>query len=353
MASAGATLLHESAFAQLSMVNREIPADAVRINANENPLGPCAEALDAMSSALRRGGRYWYEDGRTFERTLAELEGVRPEYVRGYGGSSLPLIHAVFAFTSRERGLVVADPTYEAPGRAAQFTGAKVSAVPLTSDYRHDVKAMAAADPNAGLIYICTPNNPTGTLTPKEDIVWLLKNKPAGAVLLVDEAYLHFVDAPACSDLVTADGDLIILRTFSKLYGMAGLRAGAAIGRPDLLAKLAPYHSGALPLTGVIGATASLRSKSLVPERRKLNAEVREQTFEWLSKKNIKFVPSVSNCFMVDCGRPGREVMDALFKESVLVGRSWPVWPNHVRVTVGTAEEMKKFQAAFARVISA
>jgi histidinol-phosphate aminotransferase len=349
---AGAAMLHESAFAQLSMSSRAIPADAVRINANENPYGPCPEALEAMQSGLKKGGRYWYEEGQMFMRTLAEQEGVRPDYVRAYPGSSLPLTHAVLAFTSPERPLVVADPSYESPGQAARFIGAKTYSIPLTSDYKHDVKAMAAADPKAGLFYICSPNNPTGTLTPKEDVVWLLKNKPAGSVVLLDEAYLHFAGVDASTDLVAKDADLIILRTFSKLYGMAGLRAGAAIGRPDLLAKMGGFYSGAQPITGMMGATASLKHPTLVKDRRTINTQVREDVLEWMAKKNYKAMPSVSNCFMVDCGRPGPEVATLLFNEGVVVGRSWPVWPNHIRVTVGTKEEMSRFKAAFDKVMA-
>ena len=164
-----------------------------------------------------------------------------------YAGSSAPLHQAVLGFTSPTKPFVTADPGYEAPERAAQFIGAKVIRIPLTKTYAHDVKKMAAASPDAGLIYICNPNNPTGTLTPKADIEWLVANKPKGSVLLLDEAYIHIAGAPMCSDLVAQDKDIVILRTFSKIYGMAGLRAGAAIGRPDLLEKIRPWTSGALP----------------------------------------------------------------------------------------------------------
>src|SRR5204863_7347175 len=142
---------------------------------------------------------------------------------------------------------------------------------------------------------ICNPNNPTGTLTSKEDIDWLVANKPAGSVVMIDEAYTHIAGAPFHTDKVAADKDVVILRTFSKIYGMAGLRAGAAIARPDLLRKLGSFSSGALPVTGMAGATASLKSKTLVPERRKIIAGVRADVFSFLDKHNFKYVPSVSN----------------------------------------------------------
>src|SRR5947209_1910482 len=284
--SAGATLpfANEFALAQQSRVEGGIPPDGVKLNANENPLGPCPEALEAVFAAARQGGRYLFEEEDVFRRAMADTEGLRPDYVSTYPGSGLALHTAVIAFTSPKRSLVLANPTYETPEHVGRFVGARVIQIPLTKDYAHDVRAMAAADPEAGLYYICSPNNPTGTLTSRSDIEWLLANKPSGSVVLLDEAYLHFSGAPACSDLVAAGKDLIILRTFSKLYGLAGLRAGVAMGRPDLIQRLRSWSSGALPSTGMVAATASLKVRNLVPERRKLNASVRADTFEFLEK---------------------------------------------------------------------
>lgn len=354
MLTAGATLpfYNESALAQLSMIKGRIPADAVKINANENPLGPCPEAAEAIYNVVQKGGRYMYEETFEMQKTFADVEGVKPNYITPYAGSSAPLHQAVLAFTSPTESFVTGDPGYEAGERAAKFVGSKVIRVPLTKTYAHDVVAMAKADPNAGLIYVCNPNNPTGTLTPRSDIEYLMANKPAGSILLLDEAYIHIAGAAPASDLVAADKDIIILRTFSKIYGMAGLRAGAAMGRPDLLAKIMPYSAGALPVTGMTGANASLRVKDLVPQRRKIIADVREDVFSYLTKNNFKFVPSVSNKFMVDVRRPGREVIEAMQKEKVYIGRVWPSWPTYVRVSIGTQDEMNKFKAAFSKVMS-
>lgn len=353
--SAGATLpfYNEAAMAQLSALRGSIPADAVKINANENPLGPCPEAAEAIYSVVKKGGRYLYEETFGFAKLQADLEDLKPNYVVPFAGSSAPLHQAVMAYTSPERPLVMGDPGYEAADRAAKFVGAKTIRVPLAKDYSHDVKAMVKASPAAGVIYICNPNNPTGTLTSRADIEYVLANKPAGSILLLDEAYIHLTTASAASDLVAADKDIIILRTFSKLYGMAGLRAGAAFGRPDLLSKITPYGAGALPVTGMVGAAASLKvSKTLVPERRELIGKTRSDVQSWLTSKNITFVPSMSNKIMIDTKRPGREVFEAMLKEKVVIGRTWDAWPTYVRVSIGTPEEMAKFKTAFAKVMS-
>jgi histidinol-phosphate aminotransferase len=171
-------------------------------------------------------------------------------------------------------------------------------------------------------------------------------------VVLLDEAYIHISGDPMCSDLVAKDKDVVILRTFSKIYGMAGIRAGAALGRPDLLAKIAGHSAGALPVTAMAGAIASLNARNVVPERRKIIADIRSDVFAWMDKHHFKYVPSVSNKFMVDVKRPGREAQDAMLREKVSIGRVWQSWPTHVRVTVGTREEMEKFKAAFLKVMA-
>ena len=347
--TAGATLpfYNERALAQLSMV-KNMPADAVKINANENPMGPCPEAADAIYNVVKKGGRYMYEETFTMQETLAQVCGVKPKYVTPYAGSSDPLHRSVLSFCSKDHPFVKADPGYEAGERAAKFIGAPVFNVPLRKGtWDHDVKAMLAAHPSPGLIYICNPNNPTGTLTSRADIEWVLANKPKETVLVLDEAYTHISpNAVPCTDLVAQDKDVIVLRTFSKIYGMAGLRAGAAIGRPDLLDKMKDWSAGAMPVTGMVGATASLKVASLVPERRKIIADIREDTLSFLTAKNIEFIPSESNKFMMNAKRPGMEFYKAMADEKIYIGRVWPVWPTWVRVTVGSKDDMAKFKTA-------
>ena len=329
-----------------------MPAGAVLINANENPLGPCKAACDVIAAIAPQGGRYdLLGETDKLTKTFASQNNLKEEYVAVYAGSSEPLHYTVLAFTSPARGFVTADPSYEAGMMAANASKAKISKVPLTSTYAHDVKAMVAADPNAGVIYICNPNNPTGTLTTKEDIAYALEHKPKGSILLVDEAYIHLSDSPSVLDFVAADKDLIVLRTFSKVYGMAGIRCGLALARPDLLARLQPYGQNAMPITGSAAANVSLLEADLVPTRKKIIADTRNDTFAWLTANHYTFIPSVSNCFMIDTGRNGRDVIKAMQAKNVLIGRTWPIWPNMVRVSVGTPEEMAQFKTAFKAVM--
>jgi histidinol-phosphate/aromatic aminotransferase/cobyric acid decarboxylase-like protein len=355
MLSAGASLplFTEPGLAQLSQIRGKIPDDAVMINSNENPLGPCPEALEAVRSIAPKGGRYLFNLTSEFEELLAEQEGLKRNYVKSYAGSSAPLMQSAIAFTSPEKAFVTGDPGYEAGENSARGMGAPVVRVPLTKTYAHDVRAMIEKGQNAGLFYICNPNNPSGTLTPQADIRWLVENKPKDSVVLIDEAYTHISGAPFNSDLVAQDKDVVILRTFSKIYGMAGLRAGAALGRPDLLQKLGKLSGGMMPITGMVAATASLKAKDLIPERRKKIGMVRDDLHAFLDKHSIKYVPSVSNCIMIDVApKSTDQVIAGLQKEKVYVGRVWKSWPTKVRVTIGLQSEMDQFKAAFLKVMA-
>ena len=329
------------------------PAGAVRINANENPLGPCSAAREAVAAIIPEGGRYHFERSNDLVKLFAQQQGISEDYVRIFPGSSEPLHYTVMCFTSPKASFVTADPGYEAGAHAAKIAGARVVNVPLTRTYAHDVRAMLAAAHDAGVFYVCTPNNPTGTLTSHSDIEYLVEHKPKNSIVLVDEAYIHFSDAASAIDLVKAGKDVIVLRTFSKLYGMAGLRCGFAIARPDLVRRLENYGGGnPMPVTAVAAASASLQDAGLVAERKRINAQNREETFHWLDRQGYSYIPSVSNCFMLDTKRPAREVIAAMAQQNVIIGRIWPSMPTYTRITIGTQEEMDRFQAAFQNVMT-
>jgi histidinol-phosphate aminotransferase len=340
---------------------RKLPPDAVIISSNENPLGPAQSSLTAICSTASMGGRYHGEETMETVAVFNELFGLpkagpgKPSYSALFPGSGGPLDLALMSNIGPDKPLVYGDPSYEQGWRAADRMKAPKYPIPLTATYAHDVKAMLKAHPSPGAYYIVNPNNPTGTMTRKEDIVWLVNNKPAGSVVIVDEAYHHFSNDESVIDLVAQDKDIIVLRTFSKIYGMAGLRAGFAVARPDLLEKFStvapPARSlASISITSAAGARAGLQDKDLVPLRKKINSDIRSETLEFLTKHGYKIIPgSQANMFMVDVKRPGGEFQQAMLKQNVAIGRTWSAMPNYVRVTVGTKAEMEKFQTAFVK----
>jgi histidinol-phosphate aminotransferase len=329
----------------------DVPPNVALLNINEYPSGPTPAAVEIMHKMATNGNRYYMAETTKFGKELAAYHDLKPDYLSIYAGSSEILHFTTLAFTSPAKSLVTADPTFEQTWRVAESNGAKVHKVPLKADYSYDMKAMVAADPNAGMYYICNPNNPTGTLVKRSDIEWLLANKPAGSIVLVDEAYIHFSDADSVIDLVAKDKDLIVSRTFSKIYSMGGLRFGYAMARPDLVAKLHFYGVNSMATTAIQCAKAQLADKQLVPLRKQALADTRNKTFDWLAKNNYKFTPSQTNHFLLDAKRPGAPVVNALAHHSVMIGRTWAIMPNWPRVTVGSPSDMASFQTAFVEVM--
>jgi histidinol-phosphate aminotransferase len=334
---------------------QQLSPDTVVISSNENPLGPAQSALTAICSTASQGGRYHYDEYVKTIGVFNDQFGLKKDYSALFPGSGGPLDLALMSNIGPDKPLVYGDPSYEQGPRAAEVMKAPKYAVPLTATYAHDVRAMVKAHPSPGAYYIVNPNNPTGTMTPKADLVWLVNNKPKGSIVIIDEAYHHFSDDESCIDLVAQDKDVIVMRTFSKIYGMAGIRAGFAVARPDLIERFSnvggPSRSlASISITSAAAARASLQDKDLVPLRKKINSDIRAETLEFLTKHSYKIVPgSQGNMFMVDVKRPGREFQQAMLKENVAIGRTWSAMPNFVRVTVGTKAEMDKFQTAFVK----
>jgi len=335
------------------------PAAKVRIGANECWTGPMAPGVAAATAILPWGNRYAPQNQRgDFINAVMQVENVPHDHVAPWPGSSDPLSRSVVTFCSPTRGLVTADPTFELAGRTAEWLKVPVKRVPLKPDLSHDVKAMLAADPNAGLYYICTPNNPTGTITPVADIEWLVANKPAGSIVLIDEAYTHFAGVPTCSYMATAGKDVVVMRTFSKIFGMAGMRMGYIMARPDLIGRMMRYdggmQSGALPLPSLACATASLTAADLIAERRHQMREARGMTIEHVRKRGLTVLPTDANMIMIDWkSKPAHEMQAAFRGQSVEIGRSWPIWPTVSRVTVGSMDDMTAFCGALDKVWTA
>ncbi|SFB43512.1 pyridoxal phosphate-dependent aminotransferase [Pseudomonas sp. NFPP24] len=327
--------------------------DKVLLNYNESPYGPSQVAREAMQKGIATAGRYPYKHMYALAGLFAQQQGIAEEQVAVFAGSMAALRYAVLAFTSETRGLVMATPSYEVPRQAAQANKASVKEVSLNADHGHDIPAMLAADPQAGMLYLCNPNNPTGTVTPTDAIRQALAHKPEGSVLVVDEAYIDFADTPSVVSWVKDHDDLLVLRTFSKIYGMAGARLGLVVGHPALLERLAVFGGDNVPAgSTLLGGLASLEDVKLLPQRKALNNQLRDETVAWLKGRGFTCTASQANCFMIDVKQPAEQVIEKLAAQGVMIGRVFESWPQWVRVTVGDKQDMARFREVFAQQVS-
>ncbi len=354
-AAAALSLNTELAFAQ----EDEAAKNMVRIGSNECWTGPMAPGLQAGMAAFANANRY-SPNGEVAQltKTIAGIENVPEDHIATYPGSGGILARTLVAFCSPTKGLVQADPTYDNPTRVAKFLKTPISNVPLTSDYRHDVKAMLAANPDAGVYYVVNPNNPTGTMTPMAEIEWLVDNKPAGAVVLIDEAYIHWTkDYPnnTATHLVRAGKEVIITRTFSKVFGMAGARVGFLMASPDVLKKVGLYETDRPSIPTTACATASLTATGLINARRKELWENRAMTVEYLTKRGLKVIgPSEGNMIMVDWKTKSAKDMGIIYKaQGVQISSPrWPSWPTVGRISIGSKTDMEAFCNATGKILT-
>lgn len=360
VAGAAVRMFTEAAFAQRAAVKLTgLPEDMVWLNANENPAGPPRVALDAAMAALPTAWRYHFQEFPGFYAALAASEGLSAEQVIAGAGSTEVLNMAVEAFTSPTRPLITMQPTFEGPAEAARALGRPVVRVPLSPAYAADVRRMAAEAQKAGggLVYICNPNNPTGAITPKADMDWLIGNLPRDAVLVVDEAYIHFGDSPQLAsalDAVKQGKNVMVARTFSKIYGMAGMRAGFGCARADLIGRMADYRNNVISYVTARAAMAALaEAGTIVPERRAALGRTRKALFAWLKERNLRYIDSQANFLMIDVGRPAAELGGRMARLGVAPGRPFPPLDNMLRVTIGTDRDMDKFREVFWKVYKA
>lgn len=327
-------------------------APAVRLSSNENPYGPSPAAVRAMTEAFGLAWRYPDEHQDELVEELSKMHGVGAGQVLLGDGSGEILKLSAAAFTGPGRSLVVADPTFEAVAHHARIAGAEVTAVRLTQNYRHDLARMLSA--NAGLIYICNPNNPTASVTPKGEVRAFLSKVARETFVLVDEAYYHYVESADYESVIPLVKDypnLIVARTFSKIYGMAGLRCGYCVAQGPTIERLRAQQTwDSVNIMALVAALASVRDPSHVEQGRKLNGEVKAHVCAELEKMGFSYIPSAANFMMIDMRREVRPLLADMRRAGVEVGRFFPSLPNHMRVTVGTREEMQAFLAALRRL---
>lgn len=334
--------------------NTSLTNSVVRLSANENPYGPSAAALKAMTDSFNLAWRYPDEYADLLSDELGRLHNIPAEQILLGDGSGEILKLSAAAFTGREKKLVIANPTFEAIARHANVANAQVVKLDLTKDYSHDLEKMLAAtksEPTAGLVYICNPNNPTASITAKTDMSTFLAKLPSTTMVLVDEAYHHYVESKDYESLIPLVKDypnLIVARTFSKIYGMAGLRCGYCITQSANIGAMRAHQTwDSVNIMALVAALASVKDADHVTRGRKLNAEVKKSVCAELDSLGYRYIPSHANFMMIDLRREVRPVISGLRTRGVEVGRLFSALPNFMRVTIGTSAEMKTFLGAF------
>jgi histidinol-phosphate aminotransferase len=357
LGAAAVRMLPEMAYAQRAAVNvADLPKDMVWLNANENPAGPPPASLAAMRETLPTSGRYHYQEFGDIYAAVAKSEDLQPGQTIVGAGSSEVLHMAIDVFTSPTRPLIAVTPTYEGPLELARGLGRPVVLTKLLPDYSADVHQLVeeAGNAHGGLIYICNPNNPTSAITTRKDLEWLVGNLPADTTLLVDEAYIHFGETPelvSALPYVRQGKEVIVTRTFSKIYGMAGLRVGFGAAKPELIRRMAPLRMNVISIVSARAVVAALADQqNILRDRRASLAKTRRELCDWLRERKLRFIEPQANFVMIDVGRNAREFINTMPRLGVAPGRPFPPLDNMLRVTIGTDAEMAKFRDVFWKV---
>jgi histidinol-phosphate aminotransferase len=347
----------ELAFAQHAAVQGEVPPGTVWLNANENPDGPPDEVKLALSGAIAEAGRYNHRVFPSLNVALAKSVGLEPDQIITGAGSTEVLHCALDTFTSAAHPLITAWPTWEMTQELSEAAGRGVVRVPLMKDWSADVERLCAEAKKAGggVIHFGNPNNPTSSITTKSQTRWLAENLPPGTVLLIDEAYIQFADPARIEsgvNLVREGHDVIATRTFSKLYGMAGVRVGFGCAPAELVRRMQPFRNNVISILGARAAMAAVQlGDSFVEERRTRRNRIRAEFCSWLDERGFRFIPPQGNFVLIDIGRDVKDAIPRMLAEGVVVGRRVAAVGGWMRVTMGTQQEMEKFKVAFKKVV--
>lgn len=326
----------------------------IKLSSNENPYGMCAAARERFQEEVENANRYPFAWSAVLHSGVARHVGVTDSNVVLGAGSTEILRMCAAAWS--DRGVLQAEPTFETFGSYTRAAGHPIHGVPLDGDGRHDLAAMQAALDDAGVVYICNPSNPASTLLPQADFDAFLDAVPDDKLVIVDEAYHEFVvDSAYRSQLQRAvdSPNIVVIRTFSKVYGMAGMRVGYAVGPPDLIRELDRYRTEmSVGVVSAACATASLEDPDYPAEQQRLNIEARGILETGLVGLGLPCWESQTNFVMCDLGRPMMPVNKAMAERGVLVGRLFPAVPEGLRISVGTPEQMHRCIEALGAVLA-
>ncbi|HEV8613398.1 MAG TPA: aminotransferase class I/II-fold pyridoxal phosphate-dependent enzyme [Gemmatimonadales bacterium] len=331
----------------------------IRIDSNENPNGPGERVYAVIRRHLTESNRYPVQSEDDLAAAIAKTHGISPDnLILGCGSGEL-LRAAVSAFTTRDRALVAPEPTFEAPANWAKFIGSPVVAPRVDALLHLDLDAMAEQGRGAGLCYLCNPNNPTATVHGRSAVnayVERVGKLSPETTVLIDEAYFEYVDEPSYGSaipLALSNPRVVVTRTFSKVFGMAGLRVGYAVGQPVTLAKLAAWLLGSnISQLSLVAAAAAVGDVPHIVLEQRRNRATRAFTRRFFEQAGYRVAQSEANFMMVDIRRDAKEFKLECLKHHVAVGRQFPTLPTHVRVSIGTMEEMQKALRVFQSLLA-
>jgi histidinol-phosphate aminotransferase len=348
-----AALWGNSAPAQPARAAGAVVVEPVLLYRNENPYGPSERVLAVLRESAASGNRYPRTEYDTLLDKIAVLHNVKREQIVLGCGSGEILCMAAMAFLKPGKKLVEAAPTFPALGKLAQSAGIEVADVPLNERYGHDLSTMLdRVSPSTGLVYIVNPNNPTGTLTPRKDLEAFIAKLPAGVTVLIDEAYHHFVspgaDYESFLDRPIGDPRIIVARTFSKIFGLAGMRIGYAVATPETAKRLAAGFPGwSVSVVSARAASAALDDVDYVRLGVKRNASDRQEFLSQANARSLHPIQSQTNFVMMNPQRPPDEVIKFLKDRNILIGPKYPALDKYVRISLGLPGEMKIFWDAW------
>lgn len=329
-----------------------------KLASNENPYGPPESVMKAMMTGMKYSNRYNFPDGNLVAE-IASHHGLAPDNVLLGAGSGEILSVVALALLEGNKKVIGVDPTFHTVYQFATGVKAEAIRIPLLSDYRQDIPGIIAATKqnakDVGLVYLCNPNNPTGRILTADEIKTLLDGIPENVPVLIDEAYHHFVNDPAYATSVPyiAQGrPVIIARTFSKIAALAGMRIGYALASPQMLARIKPHSIASINAMAKWGAVAALKDTESQAHVKKVTIELREKSASLLKSQGYASIPSEANFIMIDIKRPVQPVIDAFKTKGVIVGRPFPPMLQHLRVSIGTPDEMQRFHTAFREIFA-
>lgn len=329
-----------------------------KLAANENPYGPPDSVMAAMTNAIKYSNRYGYPDGNIIAE-IANHHGLSPDNIMLGAGSGEILSVASLALLEGNKKVVGVDPTFMTVYQFAAGVKAESFRLPLLSDYRQDIPLMISTTrqnwKDVGMVYLCNPNNPTGRIVTAAEVKTLLDGIPENVPVLIDEAYHHFVNDPAYETsipYIKQGRPVIIARTFSKIAALAGMRLGYAIASPEMLARLKPHSIASINAMVKWGGVAALKDTESQARVKKVTLELRDKTTKDIAALGYDVIPSEANFIMIGIKRPVQPVIDEFKKKGVLVGRPFPPMNQHLRVSIGTPQEMQRFTSGFREIFA-